>query len=95
MADEIFIIIMASLASFTVLGFGILRTISSHLARKLKARQGGEGSEQVLAELEDMRTRIEGSDEVRDRLTDMEERLDFAERMLTEGKQRDQLRAEP
>jgi hypothetical protein len=61
----------------------------------LKAQQGGEGSEQVLAELEDMRSRIEGSDEVRDRLTDMEERLDFAERMLTNGKPRDQLRAEP
>ena len=94
MPDEVFIIAMTSIISVTLLGFGALRTISGHLARKLKAQQGGEGSGQVLVELEDLRSRLEGSDELRDRLVDMEERLDFAERMLTEGK-RDQLRAKP
>jgi hypothetical protein len=94
MPDEVFIIVMASLVSVTLLGFGVLRTISSHLARKLKAQQGGEGSEQVLAELEEIRSRLEGSEELRDRMGDMEERLEFTERMLTESKRRDQLRAE-
>ncbi len=94
MPDEVFIIAMTSIVSVTLLGFGALRTISGHLARKLKAQHGGEGSQQVLAELEDLRSRLEGSDELRDRLVDMEERLDFAERVLTEGK-RDQLRAKP
>jgi len=95
MPDEVFIIAMTSIVSATLLGFGVLRTISSHLARRLKAQHEGAGSEQVLAELEEIRTRLEGAEEIRERLADMEERLEFTERMLTEAKRRDQLRAGP
>ena len=40
-----------------------------------------------------MRTRLDGSDQLQDRVAELEERVDFAERILAEGKRPDQLRA--
>ncbi len=60
----------------------------------MKVEQGGAGTEHLLAEMDELRTRLEGSDDLRERVADVEGRLDFAERLLADGKRRDQLRAE-
>ncbi len=94
MPEEVVAITIISILSCTALGFGLLRTISGHLERKWRHKNGG-GSDQVLAELEELRSRVDGSEDLRDRMAELEERVDFAERLLADGKQRDQLRAEP
>ncbi len=94
MPEEVFILSIVSIFSVTALGFGFMRTISRHLERKWRGKDGAPG-EQVLAELEELRSRLEGSEDVRERVAELEERVDFAERLLSEGKRRDQLRAEP
>ena len=46
------------------------------------------------AEIEEMRTRVtDETDDLRNRLAEVEERLDFAERLLAQGRQADQLSA--
>ena len=86
MPDEIFILVVMSLASVTALGFGLMRSINRHLDRKWQAGRAG-GDERVLPEVEDLRSRLEGMEEVHARVLELEERVDFAERRLrTEGK---------
>lgn len=94
MPDEVFILAIISIFSVTSLGFGLMRTISRASERKWREK-GGVPAEEVAGELEEIRARIEGAEEVRERLAELEERVDFAERLLAEGKRRDQLRAEP
>ncbi len=70
-----------SIVAVTTIAFGIMRSINKHLDRKWRAQQ------------EEMQTRLDGSDELRDRVAELEERVDFAERILAEGKRPDELRA--
>ncbi len=94
MPEEIVFLSFTSIVAVTTIAFGIMRSINKHLDRKMKVAQGGEGNGHLLAEVEELRTRLEGSEDLRERVADVEERLDFAERLLAEGKRRDQLRAE-
>ncbi len=94
MPDEILALSIISIFSLTALGFGLMRTVSGHLERRWRSKHGG-GGEQVLTELEELRSRLEGSEDIRDRVAELEERVDFAERLLAEGKRPDRLRAEP
>ncbi|MCZ6916214.1 MAG: hypothetical protein O7I93_05520 [Gemmatimonadetes bacterium] len=94
MPDEVLALSIISILSLTALGFGLLRTVSRHLERKWRRKDGG-GSDQVLTELEELRSRLEGSEDIPDRVAELEDRVDFAERLLAEGKRPDQLRAEP
>ncbi len=94
MPDEILALSIISIFSLTALGFGLMRTVSGHLERRWRTKHGG-GGEQVLTELEELRSRLEGSEDIRDRVAELEERVDFAERLLAEGKRPDRLRAEP
>ena len=94
MPEEIVFLSFTSIVAVTTIAFGIMRSINKHLDRKMKVEQGGAGSEHLLAEVEELRTRLEGSEDLRERVADVEERLDFAERLLAEGKRHDQLRAE-
>ena len=93
MTEEIVFLAFTSIVAVTTIAFGIMRSINKHLDRKWRAQQGGPGHEPILAELEEMRTRLDGSDELRDRVAELEERVDFAERILAEGKRPDKLRA--
>lgn len=95
MPEEIVLISVVSILSVTALGFGLMRTIAKHLERKWQVTHGGGGVEQITAEVEELRTRLDGTDELRDRVADLEERVDFAERMLAEGRRPNQLRSEP
>ena len=94
MPEEIVFLTFTSIVAVTTIAFGIMRNINKHLDRKLKVEQGGVGNEHLLVEVEELRTRLEGSEDLRERVADVEERLDFAERLLADGKRRDQLRAE-
>ncbi len=94
MPAEIVFLSFTSIVAITTIAFGIMQSINKHLDRKMKVEQGGEGNEHVLAEVEELRARLEGAEELRERRADVEERLDFAERLLAEGKRPDQLRAE-
>ncbi len=93
MPEEIVFLAFTSIVAVTTIAFGIMRSINKHLDRTLRAHQGGPGREPILAELEEMRTRLDGSDELRDRVAELEERVDFAERILAEGNRPDELRA--
>lgn len=86
MPDEIFILVVMSLASVTALGFGLMRSVNRHLERKWQAARAG-GDERVLHEVEELRSRLEGLEDVHARVLELEERVDFAERLLTEGKE--------
>ncbi len=81
MPEEIVFLTFTSIVAVTTIAFGIMRSINKHLDRKWRAQQ------------EEMQTRLDGSDELRDRVAELEERVDFAERILAEGKRPDQLRA--
>ena len=74
------------LASVTALGFGLMRSINRHLDRKWQVGRAA-GDERVLPEVEDLRSRLEGLEDVHARVSELEERVDFAERLLTEGKE--------
>ncbi len=93
MPGEIVFLAFTSIVAVTTIAFGIIRSINKHLDRKWRAQQGGPGHEPILAELEEMRTRLDGSDELRERVGELEERLDFTERILTEGNRPDEIRA--
>ncbi len=94
MPEEIVFLTFTSIVAVTTIAFGIMRNINKHLDRKMKVEQGGVGNEHLLAEVEELRTRLEGSEDLRERVADVEERLDFAERLLADGKRPEQLRAE-
>ncbi len=94
MPEEIVFLSFTSIVAVTTIAFGIMRSINKHLDRKMKIEEGGQGNEHLLAEVEELRTRLDGAEELRERVADVEERLDFAERLLAEGKRPDQLRAQ-
>lgn len=82
------IIILASIAAITTLGFGVIRVLTRYVDRKF---QGGGAAE--LAQLAD---RVAGLERevaaLRDgevRIADLEERLDFTERVLTRQAERE------
>lgn len=63
--------------------------IGSAVARRIIGRPE---PNDALAEIEEIRTRVtDEADDLRNRLAEVEERLDFAERLLTHGRQTDQL----
>ncbi len=85
MPEEIVFLSFTSIVAVTTIAFGIMRSINKRLDRKMKVEE---------AEMEELRTRLEGSEDLRERVADVEERLDFAERLLADGRRRDELRAE-
>ncbi len=85
MPEEIVFLSFTSIVAVTTIAFGIMRSINKRLDRKMKVEE---------AEMEELRTRLEGSEDLRERVADGEERLDFAERLLADGRRRDELRAE-
>ena len=81
-----FLIALAGVGAFTILGLGILKTINRHMDRRAdleRARLPGGASEETRAELED----------VRFRLGEIEERLDFTERLLAKEHPQERLKS--
>ena len=83
MPEEIVLLSFTSIMAATGLLFGLMRSINKHLDRKYRVKAGAP-DEQVLAELEDLRSRLEGADHLAERVAELEERLDFAERVLSQ-----------
>jgi F0F1-type ATP synthase membrane subunit b/b' len=73
------------LAAFAVLCWCLVKIFTGPIARamadRLRGRQAAESDPAMLAEL----------DQLRGRLAEVEERLDFAERLLAQAREADQL----
>ncbi|MBI2615541.1 MAG: hypothetical protein HYW52_07710 [Gemmatimonadetes bacterium] len=85
------IIPLAVLAAGVILGLPVVRAVVRHVERK-----GGAPGETELAALrasmEELRSRLDRAEDFSGRLAEMEERLDFAERLLTQQRERAVLR---
>ena len=68
----------------------VARSILRYQEQKLRAH--GDQASEVRAELEDLRAQLVEQQDLRQRLMELEERMDFAERLLSQGK-RDRLAA--
>jgi F0F1-type ATP synthase membrane subunit b/b' len=73
------------LAAFAILCWGLVKIFTGPVARaladRIRGRAGADGDPAVLAEV----------DQLRARLAEVEERLDFAERLLAQAREADQL----
>lgn len=77
------IIPIAGMLTGIVLGLPVIRAVVRYVERK------GAGGDAVLREeLDELRHRVEVMEEVRHRMLELEERVDFAERLLTEARER-------
>jgi hypothetical protein len=61
------------------------------MARRL---EGGGGNAQLQGELEALRDRLQQLEQSQGRMGELEERVDFAERLLAQGREPDRLGAE-
>lgn len=82
MPEEVVFLSFSSIVAVTMLGFGLMRTISKHLERKYTA--GGGESKALRGEIDEMRAQLRGVDDLRERMADLEERTDFNERILAQ-----------
>lgn len=78
---------IAGMATGIILGLPLIRAFVQLLERKT---QGGDVTK-LEREIEELRARVETAEEFRERLLELEERLDFAERVLTQAKEQQQL----
>ena len=73
------------LAAFAILCWGLVKIFTGPVARalgdRIRGRAGGDADPALLAEVDQLRTR----------LAEVEERLDFAERLLAQAREADQL----
>ena len=69
--------------------YGVYRTANRIIDRKMEREgvQGGAGA----AEVEQLKVRLEAMEELSYRLHDLEERVDFAERVITQQRERGEL----
>lgn len=73
---------------------GVYKTVNRWLDRRHeRALTGAGGNPRLLEEVEQLRERVEALEEANLRVQEFEERLDFAERMLTQQRERPPLRA--
>ena len=84
---EDILIPLAGMATGIILGLPLIRAFVRLLERKT---QGGDVTK-LEREVEELRSRVETAEDIRDRLLDLEERVDFAERVLTQAKEQQQL----
>jgi len=72
----------------------VLTPLARALARRLERGSAGSANADVEAlrsELGEFRTRVEAVEQVAARLEELEERLDFTERVLVKGREREAL----
>lgn len=78
-------IVMIVLAVVTA-SFFLLRPLFRAWARRI---EGGAASTELAADVEQMRERLQDVDVLHQRIGELEERVDFAERLLAEGKRQE------
>ena len=76
------IIPIAGMGTAIILGVSVLKTIRHYIDRRLPHSEG-EGS----VHLEELRHRLDELERGTGRLDELEDRLDFAERLLTRGRE--------
>lgn len=74
--------VMVAIMSAGGVGYFII-AVANTVVRRLNARTPVE-SQQLEAEMADIRARLDEADAARGRIAELEERLDFAERMLAQ-----------
>ena len=84
-----------AVALFMVIGLPmlsifVLPPIAKAWARRLDSRSGP-ASEELAAELADLRERVGEMSQLQGRLTELEDRLDFTERLLAQRREADRL----
>ncbi len=81
---------LAGMATGLIIIAGFFKTVRHFIDRKMAS-----GTDHELhAEILDLHARIETLERDQGRVEELEDRLDFAERLLADGKRPDQLRAE-
>ena len=93
MPEEVVVLSFISIVAVTSLAFGLMRSVNRHLDRKWRARHGT-GEQRALSELEELRSRVERIEDIQLRVGELEERVDFAERLLADGKNRGAIHTE-
>ena len=78
-------IVMIVLAVVTA-SFFLLRPLFRAWARRI---EGGAASPELAADIEQLRERLQDVEVLHQRIGELEERVDFAERLLAEGKKRE------
>lgn len=86
------IIPLVGMAMATILGVPIVRAVVRRLENK-PPRADEKGITALRSEVAELRQRLEGLEDASQRMAELEERVDFAERMLTQQRERPPLRA--
>ncbi|MBI3983487.1 MAG: hypothetical protein HY337_11290 [Gemmatimonadetes bacterium] len=84
------VIPLAGMAVGVILGLPLIKAI----VRRIEGRPTAPGSEEVQAlraEVAELRRRLESAEDVANRVAELEERADFAERLLTQQRDRSRL----
>lgn len=81
-------IVMLIFFAMIAAGVAILYPLARALARRLEGKHADPG---LRAELEELRARMYEMESQQGRVAELEERLDFAERLLTKGHERERL----
>ena len=84
------VIPLAGMATGVVVIVTLGRTVR-HWVDTHYGRKGLSGSNETRADVARLEERVAGLEEVADRVTELEERLDFAERVLSQQRDRDRL----
>lgn len=79
------VILFVSLAVLAA-GFFLLRPLFRAWARRI---EGGAASPELVADVEQLRERLQDVEVLHQRIGELEERVDFAERLLSEGKRQE------
>jgi len=83
------VLIVLALVSATIIGVKVLAPLARAIARRL---EGKSGDQELRGDLEALREQVGELDHLRSRVAEIEERLEFAERLLAQGRERDLLR---
>jgi len=78
------------IVGFVVAGV-ILAPLIKALARRIEGRHLDQG---LVGEVDNLRSRVAELEEIQHRMAELEERVDFSERLLTQAREQQSLRAE-
>ena len=87
MPAPVFLLVMFAMLATVII---IFLPLMKAWARRIEGR--GLDSNEVRAELDDLRMRMQELEGERARFVELEERIDFAERLLTQGRERQEER---
>lgn len=86
---ERLLIPMAGMATGIILGMGLFRTVRYFIDRRTAG-----ASDEMAAELNDLRARVEELEHSSARVLELEDRVDFAERLLARARELGQVGGE-